>query len=98
MAKVPMAVTVDDIRDLCETAVSADDILHVEERKVGHSLKMMVCYALDGLDALPCVDLIDPWSFLCTSNDALAGRVLVRSGGKHLLPQVPGYCFGWGGS
>lgn len=46
LSKVPMAVTVDDITDLCETVVKADDVLHVEAKQIGHSLKMTVCCKL----------------------------------------------------
>lgn len=42
LSKVPSAVTVEDIADLCETVVKAEDVLHVEERTIGHSLKMTV--------------------------------------------------------
>lgn len=43
LSKVPMAVTVQDIRDLCETAVKTEDVLNVEGKQIGHSLKMTVC-------------------------------------------------------
>lgn len=43
LSNVPQAVTVDDIRDLCETAVQVEDILNVQSQAIGHAWKMTVC-------------------------------------------------------